>query len=323
MATYLITGAAGFVGSALAHALSARGERVRALDNLSTGKQENLADIKDSIDFIEADLMDSGALARACEGADYVLHQAAASPALFSADIVRANRANVEGTLNLLVAARDAGVKRLIFAACSSAYGDSPTLPKHESMLPNPLSPYAASKLAGELYAAVFHRAYGLDTVALRYFSVFGPRQDSTLEHPPVLARMITTMLRDEEPVVYGDGEQSRDFTFVSNVVDANLLACQASGKAVAGQVFNIASGRRTTINQTVRSLKRITLYDGQVYHGPERQGDIRHSLADLSRAAKHLGYKPMVGFEEGLERTVAWYRRELPARQAGSGSLL
>ncbi len=323
MATYLITGAAGFVGSALAHSLVARGEKVRALDNLAAGKRENLAGIEASLDFVEGDLLDSAALARACNGADYVLHQAAVSAAHFSADTARANRVNVEGTLDLLLAARDAGVKRVIVAACSSAYGDSPALPKHEGMIPNPLSPYAASKLAGEFYAAVFYRAYGLETVILRYFNVFGPRQDATLKNPPVLARIISTMLRDEEPVIYGDGEQSRDFIFVDNVVEANLLACQAPAKSAAGQVFNIASGRRTTINQTVRSLKRITLYDGQVYHGPERPADIRHSLADISRAVKHLGYRPTVGFEEGLERTVSWYRRQLPARHAGSGSLL
>jgi UDP-glucose 4-epimerase len=323
MSTYLITGAAGFLGSSLAHSLVARGESVRALDNFATGRRENLTGIESSIQFLEADLLDSHALAGACAGVDYVLHQAAVPPAHFSADAARAHRANVEGTVNLLLAARNAGIKRLVYAACSSAYGDSPTLPKHESMLPTPLSPYAVSKLAGELYAAAVYRTYGLETVALRYFNVFGPRQDATQKHSPVLGRMIAAMLRDEEPMVHGDGEQSRDFIFVDNVIEANLLACHAPANAVAGQVFNIASGRRTTINQTVRSLKRITLYDGQVYHGPERQGDIKHSLADISRAAKHLGYRPNVGFEEGLERTVAWHRRQLPARMAGSGSLL
>jgi UDP-N-acetylglucosamine/UDP-N-acetyl-alpha-D-glucosaminouronate 4-epimerase len=320
MAKYLITGAAGFIGSALAHALVEKGESVRGIDNFATGKRENLAAIAGRMEFIEADLLDGDAMARACQGIDYVLHQAAIPSVPRSvADPLTTDRVNVEGTLKLLLAARDAKVKRVVYAGSSSAYGDTPTLPKHEAMPPNPISPYAVAKLTGEWYMQVFQRVYGLETVVLRYFNVFGPRQDAASQYSGVLARFITCMLNDEEPIVFGDGEQSRDFTYVDNVVAANLLACEAAASAVSGQVFNIAAGRRTTLNQTVRSLKRITLYEGQVAHGPERAGDIKHSLADISRAVKHLGYKPTVGFEEGLERTVAWYRKTMPEHAAGS----
>ena len=320
MAKYLITGAAGFIGSALAHALVEKGETVRGVDNFATGKRENLAAIAGRLEFMEADLLDGQAMARACRGVDYILHEAAIPSVPRSvADPFTSNQVNVEGTLKLLLAARDAKVKRVVYAGSSSAYGDTPTLPKHEAMLPNPISPYAVSKLTGEWYMQVFQRVYGVETVVLRYFNVFGPRQDAASQYSGVLARFINAMLNDEEPIVYGDGEQSRDFTYVDNVVAANLLACEAAASAVSGQVFNIASGRRTTLNQTVRSLKRITLYEGQVAHAPERAGDIKHSLADISRAAKHLGYKPTVGFEEGLERTVAWYRKTLPEHAAGS----
>ena len=313
MSTYLVTGVAGFIGSALARALIKNGGKVRGIDNLSTGHRENLQEIANGIDFREVDLLDSAGLKRACEGVDYVLHQAAiASVPRSVAHPVESNRNNVDGTLNLLEAARDAEVKRVVYAASSSAYGDTPTLPKREDMPADPISPYAISKLAGELYMQCFFRVYGLETVCLRYFNVFGPRQDPNSPYSGVLARFIMLMLRGEQPTIFGDGEQSRDFTYVDNAVDANLLACTAPAKEVAGRVFNIANGHRITLNQTVTLLKQITGYSGPVHHGPERAGDIKHSLADVSLAAKHLGYRARVDFEDGLQRTVAWYREQM-----------
>jgi UDP-glucose 4-epimerase len=320
MSLYLVTGAAGFIGSSLAHALLERGERVRGIDNLSTGKRENLAEIADHIDFRQADLLDPAACADACRGVDYVLHQAAlASVPRSVADPVSTHASNVDGTLNLLVAARDAKVKRVVYAGSSSVYGDAPTLPKREDMPPDPISPYAASKLAGELYMTSFHRVYGLETVTLRYFNVFGPRQDANSQYSGVLARFITQMLQDEHPTIFGDGEQSRDFTYVDNVVNANLLACRAPAAAVAGRVFNTATGKRYTLNQTFNVLKKITGYGGTARYSPERIGDVRHSLADIALAQKHLGYKPHVDFAQGLEHTVAWYRTQIGAKSAAS----
>jgi len=310
MSTYLITGVAGFIGSALARAVLARGDLVRGLDNFSTGKRQNLAEIRDGIDLREADLLDLNAVQNACSGVDYVLHEAAIPSVPRSVlDPLESNRANVDGTVNLLVAARDAKVKRVVYAASSSAYGDTPTLPKREDMIPNPISPYAVAKLAGEHYMASFWRCYGLETVALRYFNIFGPRQDPSSPYSGVLAKFITLMLRGEQPTIFGDGQQSRDFTYVENVVNANLLACQAPAGEVAGRVFNIATGHRIDLDETFRVLKKLTGYPGEVKYGPERAGDVKHSLADLSRAEKHLGYKPTVDFEEGLRRTVEWYR--------------
>ena len=310
MSTYLVTGAAGFIGSALARAVLAQGDKVRGIDNLSTGKQENLAAIRGQIDFRQADLLDLNAVQEACSGVDYVFHEAAIPSVPRSvANPLESNRANIDATVNLLVAARDAKVKRVVYAASSSAYGDTPTLPKREDMAPSPISPYAVAKLTGELYMTSFWRCYGLETVSLRYFNIFGPRQDPNSPYSGVLARFITQMLRGEQPVILGDGQQSRDFTYVENVVNANLLACQAPASEVAGQMFNIAVGRRTDLNETFRVLKKLTGYPGEVKYGPERAGDVKHSLADLSRAEKHLGYKPTVDFEEGLRRTVEWYR--------------
>jgi nucleoside-diphosphate-sugar epimerase len=310
MATYLITGAAGFIGSTLVRALLERGEEVRGLDNFSTGKRENLAEVLGQIDFHEADLLDLNALHVACRGVDYVLHQAAIPSVPRSVkDPLGNNRANVDGTLNLLVASRDAKVKRVIYAASSSAYGDTPPLPKREDMSPNPISPYAAAKLASEYYMASFYRCYGLETVSLRYFNVFGPRQDPTSPYSGVLAKFITQMLAGEQPTIFGDGKQSRDFTYVDNVIEANLLACQAEAKGVAGRVFNVATGARTDLCQTFQILKKLIGYSGEVKYGPERAGDVTHSLADISRAEQHLGYKPKVDFDEGLSRTIAWYR--------------
>jgi len=310
VSTYLITGIAGFIGSALARAVLAQGDQVRGIDNFSTGKSSNLTEIRDRIDLREADLLDLNAVQTACRGVDYVLHEAAIPSVPRSVlDPLESNRANIDGTVNLLVAARDAKVKRVIYAASSSAYGDTPTLPKREDMIPNPISPYAVAKLAGEHYMASFWRCYGLETVALRYFNIFGPRQDPTSPYSGVLAKFITQMLRGEQPTIFGDGQQSRDFTYVENVVNANLLACKAPAGEAAGRMFNIAVGQRTDLNETFRVLKKLTGYPGEVKYGPERAGDVKHSLADLSRAEKRLGYKPTVDFEEGLRRTIEWYR--------------
>ena len=311
MALYLITGIGGFIGSSLARALLARGAQVRGVDNFSTGRRENLAEILDRIDFREADILDLEAMKRACAGVDYVLHQAAIPSVPKSVlDPLASNRANVDGTVNLLVAARDAKVKRVVYAASSSAYGDTPTLPKHEGMTPNPISPYAVAKLASEHYMISFYRCYGLETVALRYFNIFGPRQDPSSPYSGVLAKFITLMLRGEQPTIFGDGEQSRDFTYIDNAVDANLLACEAPASEAAGQVFNIATGRRITLNETVKMLQGMTSYSGEAKFAPERGGDIKHSLADISKAEVHLHYRPRVNFEEGLRRTVDWYRK-------------
>jgi len=310
MATYLITGISGFIGSALARAVLAQADQVRGIDNLSTGRLDNLAEIRSRIDFRQADLLDLAAVQGACRDVDYVLHQAAIPSVPKSVlDPLGNNRANVDGTVNLLVAARDAKVKRVVYAASSSAYGDTPTLPKREDMLPNPISPYAVAKLAGEHYMISFYRCYGLETVCLRYFNIFGPRQDPSSPYSGVLAKFITQMLRGEQPTIFGDGAQSRDFTYVDNAVEANLLACKAPASEVAGRVFNVATGRRVDLNETFQTLKKLIGYTGDVQYGPERAGDVKHSLADMSRAEKHLGYKPKVDFEEGLRRTIEWYK--------------
>jgi UDP-glucose 4-epimerase len=310
MALYLITGVGGFIGSSLAHALLARGEQVRGVDNFSTGKRENVSGIAARIDLREADILDLEAMHKACAGVDYVLHQAAIPSVPKSVlDPLGSNRANADGTVNVLVAARDAKVKRVVYAASSSVYGDTPTLPKHEAMKPDPISPYAVAKLASEHYMTSFYRCYQLETVSLRYFNIFGPRQDPSSPYSGVLAKFITAMLRGEQPVIYGDGEQSRDFTYIDNAVEANLLACKAPAAQAAGQVFNVATGRRITLNETVKALQKLTGYTGQPKYGPERGGDIKHSLADISKAEGALGYRPAVDFEEGLRRTVEWYR--------------
>jgi nucleoside-diphosphate-sugar epimerase len=310
MALYLITGIGGFIGSSLARALLSRGEPVRGVDNFATGRRENIAEILDRIDFREADILDLDAMKKACAGADFVLHQAAIPSVPKSVlDPLGSNRANVDGTVNVLVAARDAKVKRVIYAASSSAYGDTPSLPKHEGMAPNPISPYAVAKLASEHYMKSFYRCYGLETVSLRYFNIFGPRQDPASPYSGVLAKFITQMLRGEQPTIFGDGEQSRDFTFIDNAVEANLLACRAPASQTAGQMCNVATGRRVTLNEMFRALQGLTGFSGEPRYGPERGGDIKHSLADISKAEARLGYKPRVGFEEGLRKTVEWYR--------------
>jgi len=310
MALYLITGIAGFIGSSLARALLARGEQVRGVDNFATGKRGNLEEILPQIDLREADIADLGAMHQACAGVDFVLHEAAIPSVPKSVlDPLGSNRANVDGTVNVLVAARDAKVKRVVYAASSSAYGDTPTLPKHEAMKPDPISPYAVAKLAGEHYMISFYRCYSLETVCLRYFNVFGPRQDPSSPYSGVLAKFITLMLRGEAPTIFGDGEQSRDFTYINNAVEANLLACAAPASQAAGQMFNVATGRRVTLNQTFDLLQGLTSFSGKPNYSPERGGDIKHSLADISKAASGLGYKPRIDFEEGLRRTVEWYR--------------
>jgi len=310
---YLITGVAGFIGSSLARALLSQGDEVRGIDNFSTGKRANLAEIINQIDFREIDLLNLDALRDVCRGVDYIFHEAAIPSVPKSVlDPLGSNRANVDGTVHLLIAARDAKVKRVVYAASSSAYGDTPTLPKHEGMIPSPNSPYAVAKLASEYYMTSFYRCYGLETVSLRYFNIFGPRQDPTSPYSGVLAKFITQMLNGEQPTIFGDGTQSRDFTYIQNAVDANLLAVKAPSSQVAGHVFNVATGKRADLNQAFQLLKKITGYTGEVKYAPERAGDVKHSLADLSRTKKHLGYKPKVDFEEGLRRTVDWYREQV-----------
>jgi len=312
MPIHLITGVAGFIGSSIARALLERGEQVRGIDNFATGKRQNIAEIADRIDFREADLLDLDAMKRACEGVECVFHQAAIPSVPKSVlDPLGSNQANVDGTVNVLIAARDAKVRRVMYAASSSAYGDTPTLPKHEQMTPNPISPYAVAKLASEYYMTSFYRCYGLETVSLRYLNIFRPRQDPTSPYSGVLAKFITQMLRGEQPTIFGDGGQSRDFTYIDNAVSANLLAAHAPAANVAGKLFNVATGTRADLNETFEILKKLTSYSGKVKYAPEREGDIKHSLADISLAKKALGYQPKVNFEEGLKRTVEWYRGE------------
>ncbi|HVJ04860.1 MAG TPA: SDR family oxidoreductase [Candidatus Saccharimonadales bacterium] len=309
MSKYLITGIAGFIGSNIARALLAQGASVRGIDNFITGKRANLEDLH-GIDFIEGTIEDPATCARACEGVDYIFHEAAlASVPRSVKDPVSTNSANVTGTLNLLVAARDARIRRVVYAGSSSAYGDQPTLPKREDMSPDPISPYAVSKLTCEHYMRSFTRVYGLETVTIRYFNVFGPYQDPSSQYSGVLAKFSLAMLRGSTPVIYGDGTQSRDFTFIENVVNANLLAMAAPAKKVSGRVFNVATEQRITLNDAVRSLRELTGYTGPVDHAPARTGDIAHSLADISLARAAFGYEPKVNFHEGLRRTILWYR--------------
>lgn len=315
MALYLVTGVAGFIGSSIAEALIARGERVRGIDNFSTGKRENLACLKGKAEFIEGDITDARACQTACHGVDYVFHEAAIPSVPRSIkNPIETNHACVDGTVELLVAARAAKVKRVIYASSSSLYGDTPTLPKHEGMLPNPISPYAVAKLTGEYYMASFYRVYGLETASLRYFNVFGPRQDPTSMYSGVMAKFIPAMLRGEQPTIFGDGEQSRDFTFIANVVEANLLACHAPAEQVAGKSFNVATGSRITLNDVYRILQELTEYQGLPAYTQERSGDIKHSLADISLAARHFGYRPSVTLADGLQRTVNWYKTAMTA---------
>jgi UDP-glucose 4-epimerase len=306
---YLVTGAAGFIGRSIAAALLARGDTVRGIDSLITGKRSNLVGLE-AMEFMEGDLADPAACAKACAGVEVVFHEAAlASVPRSVADPVATNVNCVDATLNLLVAAHAAGVRRVVYAASSSVYGDAPVLPKHEQMLPSPISPYAVAKLAGEHYLTCFTRVYGLETVSLRYFNVFGPYQDPTSHYSGVLAIFCRRMLAGEQPTIYGDGEQSRDFTYIDNVVHANLLAAAAPAEKVSGRMMNLATGSRITLNETVAILRELTGYSGKPAYEPVRAGDIRDSLADIRLAGELLGYAPIVDFREGLRRTVEWYR--------------
>lgn len=309
MPKFLVTGVAGFIGRSIAAELLKRGETVRGIDNFITGKRANLAGLE-AMEFMEGDLCDPEACAAACKGVEIVFHEAAlASVPRSVADPVGTNQHCVTATLNLLVAARGAGVRRVVYAGSSSAYGDTPTLPKHEQMLPNPISPYAVAKLAGEQYMRAFSRVYGLETVVLRYFNVFGPFQDPTSHYSGVLAVFCRKMLAGEQPSIYGDGQQSRDFTFINNVVHANLLAAAAPAERVSGQVMNTATGVRFTLNETFAILREIIGFRGEPAYLEPRAGDIRDSLADIRLAGDLLGYQPVVDFREGLRRTVDWYR--------------
>ena len=324
MAKYLVTGIAGFIGSSIARELVNRGETVRGLDDFSTGKWANIEEIKDSLDFRGVSLLDQAGLASACEGIDYVIHQAALPSVPKSvAEPELTHAVNVNGTLNLLLAARNAGVKRVVYAASSSVYGNSEVLPKREDMIPRPISPYAVQKLTGEYYMQAFSAVYGLETVSLRYFNIFGPRQDANSQYSAVLAKFITQMQQGESPTIFGDGEQSRDFTYVANAVQANLKACVAPAKDVSGRVFNIATGTRFSLKRTFEMLGKIIGFSGAAKYAAERTGDVKHSLADISLAQKHLGYSPEESFEEGLRRTVEWYQQQAlaPATLSTSGS--
>jgi UDP-glucose 4-epimerase len=305
MAKVLVTGICGFVGSSLARGLLAEGAEVRGIDNLSTGYLDNLEQIRSRIDLRKADILDFEAIKDACRGVDYVFHKAAIPSVPKSvADPIGTNGPNLDGTLLVLEAARQAGVKRVIYAASSAAYGDSPELPKTETMLPSPISAYAVQKLAGEHYLASYTRMYGLETVSLRYFNIFGPRQDPTSQYSGVLARFISMMSNGETPTIFGDGSTSRDFVYIDNVVSANLLAAKATGN-VSGRVFNIATGERTTLLEAYETIKSIVGYTGSVQFKPERVGDIRHSLADISQAKEELGYRVIVPFKEGINNTI------------------
>ncbi len=312
MANYLITGVAGFIGSHLAHALVECGENVRGLDNFSTGVIQNLAGLKGKLDLHEIDLRDAKMVAAACEGIDYILHEGALPSVPRSVKDPRtSHESNVDGTFNLLEGARAAGVKRVVFAASSSAYGNQPGFPRKETMSPAPVAPYPAQKVMGEMYMQAYWRVYGLETVCLRYFNIFGPRQVPDSPYSGVMAKFILQMMRGERPVIFGDGEQGRDFTYVDNAVQANLLAIHADKEKVAGKVFNVACGQRHTLNETYAILAKLLKYDRPPEYGPERRGDVRDSLADISAAAEAFGYKPHVEFEEGLRRTAAWYVRQ------------
>ncbi|MEQ8277923.1 MAG: SDR family oxidoreductase [Deltaproteobacteria bacterium] len=308
MAYYLVTGGAGFIGSNLVEALLARGDKVRVLDDFSTGKRDNLAPFLDRIDLVEGTVVSPDDCKRAADGVDYVLHEAAIPSVPKSIELpVETNHANIDGVLNMLVAARDAKVKRFVFAASSSAYGDTPTLPKVEDMTGAPKSPYAIQKFTAEMYLKVFYDSYGLETVALRYFNIFGPRQDPTSFYSAVIPKFITACMRDEAPTIFGDGETSRDFTHIDNVVAANLLACSADPKC-AGQVMNVACGERVTLNELSELIRKHVGSGKPAVHEPERAGDVKHSLASIERAKELIGYEPKVMFAEGIERVVKWY---------------
>jgi UDP-glucose 4-epimerase len=307
----LVTGGAGFIGSHLVDALLARGDRVRVVDNLATGHRENLAHVLDAIEFIQGDLRDTDIARQATQNIEVIFHQAALPSVPRSIkDPAATHAANLTGTLNLLDAARNAGVRRVVAASSSSVYGNTPMLPKVETMTPQPLSPYAVTKLAGEMYCRVFSELYGLSTICLRYFNVFGPRQDPTTQYAGVIAKFITCALNGQPFPVQGDGEQSRDFTYIANVVDANLRAGDSLFNS--GAVVNIACGQRVTLNNIISLLNELTAQSLPPEFGPSRVGDVRHSHADISRARELLNYTPTVDTREGLRRTLEWYKQQL-----------
>lgn len=312
MAHYLITGIAGFIGSSIAHALVQEGHTVRGIDNLSTGRLENLEAIRSSIHFQKADIRDLEAVQDACGGVDYVIHQAAlASVPRSVQDPLSSHDSNINGTLNVLLAARDAKVKRLVYAASSSAYGDQPTQPKHEEMSPSPLSPYAVQKLTCEYYIQAFCKVYGMQGVCLRYFNIFGPRQAADSPYSGVIAQFIYKMMAGETPTINGDGLTSRDFTFVANAVQANLLACHADARYATGRVYNVGTGHSHTLNDLYSTIADLLGFHNAPGYGPVRAGDVQHSLAQIDRAKSELGYTPQTDFRSGLEKTVAWYQEE------------
>jgi nucleoside-diphosphate-sugar epimerase len=305
---YLVTGGAGFIGSNTVDELVRRGHSVVVLDDLSSGKEDNLAEIRNKITFIKGSITDIEVVRKAMHEAEYVLHLAARTSVPRSVkDPIETNRINIDGTLNVLVAAREVKVKRVVFAASSSAYGETPTLPKVETMQPQPISPYGVTKYVGELYGQTFGRCYGLEHVSLRYFNIFGPRQDPGSPYSGVLAKFCTAFLEETEPLVFGDGQQTRDFTFVENAVQANLLAFEAPN--VSGKVFNVGTGGRTSLNDVLAALGKISGKPLSAKYDPPRDGDIRDSQADISQARGFLGYEPLVSFEEGLKRTFDWYK--------------
>ena len=312
MASYLVTGGAGFIGSHLTEELVRRGHSVRVVDNLVTGRRRNLGHVP-GVEFIEGDLAEPAIAERSAKGMDYVLHQAAIPSVPRSVkDPVASNRANIDASLNILVAARDARVKRLVYAGSSSAYGDTPTLPKREDMPTNPLSPYALQKLVAELYCQMFTRLYGFETVTIRYFNVFGPRQDPGSPYSGVISLFSTALLGRRRPIIYGDGEQTRDFTYVENVVDGVLRACEAAN--AAEEVINVATGGRISLNELLRTMNRVVGTDLEAIHREPRAGDVRDSQADITKARTLLGYTPGVGLEEGLKKTLEWCRAESAA---------
>ena len=310
----LVTGAAGFIGSWLADTLLARGDAVRGFDNFATGRRENLADASksDRFELIEGDLRDADAVATACVGVDAILHQGALPSVPRSVKDPRtSHEANIDGTFNLLEGARAAGVKRVVYAASSSAYGNQPGFPRVETMVPQPIAPYPVQKMAGELYMRSYWQVYGMETVALRYFNIFGPRQVPDSPYSGVMAKFILQMMQGERPTIFGDGEQGRDFTYVANAVEANLRALEAPADRVAGRVFNVAGGGRHTLNETYAVIARLLDFKEQPLYGPIRAGDVTNSEADISAARDAFGYNPLIGFEEGLRLTVDWYKSE------------
>jgi UDP-glucose 4-epimerase len=332
MPRYLVTGCAGFIGSWMTEALMGRGAAVRGLDNFETGQRANIAHLLDrqssanqsprrpsqssGFEFIEADLRDADATLQACQGIDVIYHLAARPSVPRSVKDPRTSHtANLDGTFNLLEAARATGVRRIIYAASSSAYGNQPGFPRRETMVPMPIAPYPVQKLAGEFYMKSYWQIYGIETVCLRYFNIFGPRQVPDSPYSGVMAKFTLQMMRGEQPTIFGDGEQGRDFTFIENAISANLLAAEAPAEKVAGRVFNVACGERHTLNETFAVLAELLDFQQPPIYGPPRTGDIQDSLADISAAREAFGYEPKVSFREGLRRTVAWYREQYTAQ--------